>query len=1284
MPRTSFANQHDYDKYHQQGRKRVRDDSRERIERENRERQRDDSRERERNRNRIRDSRDRRERARNTNFPFSSSSETEQERKDRLAEQERKDRLAKCKGEEDDKLRKFKKDDKDKDDKGGASNTRAPAHTPPASSPAATTTGGTSKSNGNGNGNGTQTDSSRKKPLTTALSNTYMYDQCSELDNNEVTQTMWDDFVDVSDDRSMINTVTPELVTSKLNKLLPLKHDQDPNLLQMPFKPLGIDTTLEAAGIEATAKIHISAEMSVPTSTVTVSNQPMISNAAPVIPSINIYNEPVNAPSAINNNTTYQPVTPLPVSTSNQGDTQAHAPSRQPGACPYTTCPGPTCGVCNGSPQRLGTGKDKFVANAKAVVYVGAIQRLRPIPPEHIANELAKIFTSGVMRSLAANPTGDFRIPEDLFRFLVVNHIASHSDASDQPVNIKKEIKQETHLPVNYNYDDRDNNDNNNSFSNSTNQQQRRFVNAGGSGYPFGDPSDDPDDQSGPRPHQGHPRRPRSHNNGEQRDQRGFGRSMGHGGPPPPPPGDSGGNDTGYDSEEPRERKQEGRRQRDETPDSSKRGTQERENEDKLNPLLNTPISRMTSSIVATDRVDPLSLILSGAASETAAKRLTTLERLSKRYNPETDPKKFYKKQTVSSVIDNIPEAPHQLCRIVKINELEGTTPLFFKELLRSGKHMASMDDFTPKLTFDPKARLRAFINANNDLSTDIDLDDDPETIQRHITLLLQLTIKTLTVPIDRVSARRNIQNIGCDSPETAIKTLERMMEQIAYVEDTVQNKEELLINEAKRAFAEYDERQRKLGKHSSLTEDIKKGCEKLASEYKGVGATYSGRELLLGAAQVLEQQNKELNITLGRGSLSTKAYGASDRQIGQGTLKLTDGKSNPSQWKSLSTFNPKSRGFREKLRKYKDKADIGLLGNSTRLLEDNDFISAIDELNKSQALEGFMENYYNDREDFNQEIDEDFIHAFAEYVLDGGPLAATNETSEGDIGKAKVLATLVQKSVQIRDDIANKAKAKEDEIKQKEANEKINHEQYRTQLFSGVIEQAKQTVREELANKSNRGYRYDEEDYEETEDVYNNSGPLQIDYPRTQDEVYVNQGYQGYKDTKHREMMGGIQQYNQPYNQRQNNPKQTYQNQISRPLNNNQPVSGVQTISKGNTPPEHCSTCGLHISECENITASTKDKDGNRQCSLRDNLKCQFGISIVALNKTKLLLLSKQQFEKVLNSASRYGCLQGSSREDIQEMKEQLFKDKENIIVQAQLHNQHEQQRSLTNGNSM
>ena len=82
--------------------------------------------------------------------------------------------------------------------------------------------------------------------------------------------------------------------------------------------------------------------------------------------------------------------------------------------------------------------------------------------------------------------------------------------------------------------------------------------------------------------------------------------------------------------------------------------------------------------------------------------------------------------------------------------------------------------------------------------------------------------------------------------------------------------------------------------------------------------------------------------------------------------------------------------------------------------------------------------------------------------------------------------------------------------------------------------------------------------------------------------------------------------------------------------------------------------------------------------------MKCQFGISIVALNKTKLLLLSKQQFEKVLSAATRFGCLQGSTREEIQEMKDQLYRDKEKIIVQAQLQDQHEQHRSLNNENTV
>ena len=454
----------------------------------------------------------------------------------------------------------------------------------------------------------------------------------------------------------------------------------------------------------------------------------------------------------------------------------------------------------------------------------------------------------------------------------------------------------------------------------------------------------------------------------------------------------------------------------------------------------------------------------------------------------------------------------------------------------------------------------------------------------------------------------------------------------------------------------------------------------------------YSSRELLLRAGQQLEMMHVTRENILGRGkgnSSTTKGQGGVskveiEKEV-ESRKPAAIGKANLSQWKSMSTFNPKSRSFKDKVRRQRENSDnLGLLGNSTQLFQDNDLLSAMDELNNTTIMEDFTKNYYNNRDDKDQDIDEDFIYAFAEYVLEGGPLAATTETLQTDYNRARVVATLVQKSWQVRDDLQKEAQAKEDAIKKKESDEKASREQFRAKVYSGAIRQAHEiankVAREVMANKAPADYAYEREEYSDKEqEVYTNSGPLQISYPMAGDEVYVNQGY---KDNKYREMTGGIQQYNQPYNQQrpQNNPRPTYQNQMARPYNNNQPVNGVQTMSKGNTPQDHCSTCGLHVSECENITASTKDLEGNRQCSLRDNLKCQFGISIVALNKTKLLLLSKQQFEKVLSAATRYGCLQGSTREEIQEMKDQLHRDKENIIVQAQLQNQHEQHRSLNN----
>jgi hypothetical protein len=153
--------------------------------------------------------------------------------------------------------------------------------------------------------------------------------------------------------------------------------------------------------------------------------------------------------------------------------------------------------------------------------------------------------------------------------------------------------------------------------------------------------------------------------------------------------------------------------------------------------------------------MDPLQLITSGTAAEIVSKRQRQLDRLAKPYNPVTDSKQMIKKDRISTtIIDNIGDAPQQMINHKKVNELQGVTAWCYWNTVSNGEHLAKPEDFKPPLQFDPRARLRTFIEASNEIEADMEIEDDTESIQRQITLIMQLTLKTLTVPMDSVSAR--------------------------------------------------------------------------------------------------------------------------------------------------------------------------------------------------------------------------------------------------------------------------------------------------------------------------------------------------------------------------------------------------------------------------------------------------------------------------------------------------------------------------------------------------
>jgi hypothetical protein len=157
-----------------------------------------------------------------------------------------------------------------------------------------------------------------------------------------------------------------------------------------------------------------------------------------------------------------------------------------------------------------------------------------------------------------------------------------------------------------------------------------------------------------------------------------------------------------------------------------------------------------------------------------------------------------------------------------------------------------------------------------------MEIDDEMESIQRQITLILQLTLKTLTVPMDSVSARNNIHDIICTSPHTVIHMLTDMMNNLKFIDETAKEKESLLVKEARRAITEYDDRLQKQGKHSNLWDKIVTLTKEIAAKCKEDGMKYSSRELLLRAGQQLEMVHVTREHILGRG----KGNGSKSQEV--------------------------------------------------------------------------------------------------------------------------------------------------------------------------------------------------------------------------------------------------------------------------------------------------------------------------------------------------------------------------------------------------------------------
>jgi hypothetical protein len=1043
-------------------------------------------------------------------------------------------------------------------------------------------------------------------------------------DTVDQTQSMWNDPM-----RSQVSDgFTPFQLKNKFNV--------DKHISPIHFSDV-ISHQHIAAAMEQSSTIHIRQEVSLPTHTVQVSTVPLGYNPTEL-------HVPLNNPTTTTtcNPTTSQNPTIQTQQSSDQNNT----------TCPYNPCPGLICGHCNPlqtTTPSIPRTRTLYIAGFTAIKYLDYLRTLQTIPQE-IADSFATVYNTLVVERMRRNSSEPFPILEHLFNFLLTHGIALESEASEQPIYVKREIQLR---PLGQSWSD------------------------------YGGDNDDPPDDSNDQPRGSCERENDGRRNDEKkRHHSAFGlgrnndnmnrgngnRNSGSSGqrrpPPPPPPGDHSGdddeeeddndgdddpeyNDNEYKEEDEYEEEENTNVRNNRNRSSRERAKRRRDNQRQPPPVAPEPMrnissplfdspqpSRITAATEVTN--SSLQLILAGTATSNAANRMRNQTALLREYNPVTNHDLIPKVKPAIPMLNSVKDMSSQLMTLISVCQLIGVTKWTFMTMLRTGTQLEKAEKFNPKLNFQPIERLHTFVYANDIVCKEVQYDDAESIIQLHIRVLLEIYLKIFNIPIDSVTAKNKLHSILCESPETAVKMIQQMIELLHLVEGTRKEIDELLITEAFRAFTQYDHTLQQQGKFSNLVDEIRTRSKTIHDEYtKSNHSAMSGRELLLLAA--LEIESDRLNRVIDRGD--GERFSLYPYRIQNPHTKPS---SQSSQSKNLKFKLDRNQRALKRNKEYSETFVNSSLTPERWRVDKSNWSPAkiLHNCGQSPLMETVTEKYHEwekyAQDSLASSTDSQFIHTFAEYVLNDGDVAELANELEIELEGLEIAAQFVQSTLQISDDMVERQRAKEAESKRQASEQRLAREREINAFRQAGREAATTAIEEHFKGLAPSDDQYEKDDY-------------------TDNDEYII-GNQSYKNDRYsREFGNGNRQQ-----------KVTYQSYQSRPPYNNRQISAVQSSNRAPTPPDHCSTCGQHKDECTRIAPNYKDDNGVDQCYLRDDLNGRVNINVVSLDMLRLAELPHQQIEKVINSAARYGCLHGMSQQDIEKLKSRVPKSKEAIRQQT------------------
>jgi hypothetical protein len=567
--------------------------------------------------------------------------------------------------------------------------------------------------------------------------------------------------------------------------------------------------------------------------------------------------------------------------------------------------------------------------------------------------------------------------------------------------------------------------------------------------------------------------------------------------------------------------------------------------------------------------------------------------------------------------INDVTKIPEQGLALMHEMESRGYTAYEAQNVLRSCDQLETQSNFYPPIKFDPKRRVQTHIKLDETIKRRPTPQDPRDFLLEHIIRLLEIYFAALAVVIDTSTAYSMMTKLTLID----ITKFSEFVEELCrlWQLSSVRPNSSVFIEQAMRGVVQYDSSLSDQGKQPFLKELVNRHAKQIVAAYE-----YSGRreinaaELFFKVAMNMEKERDAAKVMIGAPSM------------------LVSG--DPSKWRQLEDDSEAQEKGKAKGKppQFVDNGRQTLPGKFSGLREQvKDAVRKSYTMISSGNITPTMQNL--------------LVETIVRPEFDSAEAGAIDEFPKDMKISIEDAKSMCQDAIQKREDFMA---AEEEAQREKEAEQEWQIAETGRRLEKKLVAQVERKI-EELASSiqlNNTSSGYSAELSPEGVSLLESSAAGELN-PTMVHSMLKKQEFQN----TFGKLGPGQGNYN-GYSGRGTSfpPKLSPQQQRTPP----------QTAVQFSNRPNHCKTCGLHDTACQaimprRINAVTQEM----QCGLKEvDVNGQIDIHVHVLDKSLVSELTQAQIDCVIEAATKDGCMQKSSPEQIKDFKDFIMSHRERV----------------------